>query len=306
MFNRIRPKSIANSISKKAKVSNWVLNHSKSIATGTALTAGITTAVLEKNFKIPLSLASTYFAYKVKSPLEALANKSISKQVEKCIGRPRLAKRVESVQKSEFLKFFFNAAGKVSTPQEKIAFTKFLNRKATSNDWISLKRVFSKAHSELQSEISKSFFLDSKSESVQGAILKKLYKTALSKIRESNFNNIETQYDLARITYAPAINLAIRKHAPNLTPTQRKEVINATKSILERIIQKNRFNSKAYNEDAILNKDAKVLVEILGPKATLFSNESGLIAERLIERIMPAIKLQLMLDEGRIRFVKRS
>lgn len=306
MFNRIRPKSIASSISRKAKASNWIGVHSKSIAAGTAITAGLTTALLEKNFKIPLSLASTYFAYKVKGPLEVLANKGITKQVEKCIGRPRLAKRVESSQKNEFLKFFFNAAGKVSTPQEKIAFTKLLNRKATSTDWISLKRVFSKTHQEIQSEISKSFFLDSKSESVQRILLQKLYKRALSKIRESSFDNMETQYELARITYTPAINLAIRKHASNINPSQRKEVINATKLILERMIQKDRFKSKEYSEDAIMNKEAEVLVKILGPKTNIFTNEAGMIAENLLTRIMPAIQLQLMLDKNKIRFIRKS
>ncbi len=181
LFKRIRPKAIASSISKKAKASNWIGKHSKVIAAGTALTAGATTAILEKSFKIPLSLASTYFAYKVKGPLEALANKGISKQVSKCIGRPRLAKQVELAQKDEFLKFFFNSAGKVSTEQEREAFTKLLNLGATEKDWVTLKRVFSRAHSELQSEVSKSFFLDSKTHSVQPTITPKIIQNSFIK-----------------------------------------------------------------------------------------------------------------------------
>ncbi len=113
------------------------------------------------------------------------------------------------------------------------------------------------------------------------------------------------QYEIARITYAPAIDLAIRKHALNITLSQRKEIISATKLILERIIQKNRFKSKSFSEDAILNKEAEVLVRILGSKATLFANESGLIAENLLERIMPAIQLQMIFDRINLEFKKR-
>lgn len=136
-------------------------------------------------------------------------------------------------------------------------------------------------------------------------LLQKLYKTALSKIRQSGINDSEMQYEIARITYAPAIDLAIRKHALNITLSQRKEIISATKLILERIIQKNRFKSKSFSEDAILNKEAEVLVRILGSKATLFANESGLIAENLLERIMPAIQLQMIFDRINLEFKKR-